>query len=316
VATQFDDTIRFVLGEARRVAGGASVLAARLRESGVGPEHGYSESAISNWVNGRTMPPADVLLAAASLFGLPIDEVLGNEGDGPYWPGYPTDEQLGQLRSAVDKLQAQVDAQLGQPEDRGAQDVRDLRAVFASSSEVNRALPQVRSLAASSHVDAMGIGAADLLVQIARVTLAELVSSGLVLRLLLLDPDSEAGRARDAELRRGTGTYARHANSALEHLASVRELLPAEFRSRIQVRTYDETPFFDVTIYDSRRALVQLTMPKGRHVDQTKDLPGNHAAMAAPAFLIEADRLEPRGLFPIFQRVFDLTWEYGRAVPS
>lgn len=70
--------VRTILEEARRVAGGGPRFAARLEEVGVGPpETGrYSESAISNWIRGRTMPPADVLLAAALMAGISVDDRL------------------------------------------------------------------------------------------------------------------------------------------------------------------------------------------------------------------------------------------------
>jgi transcriptional regulator with XRE-family HTH domain len=65
-----------VLDEARRHAGNGPLLAEELQQLGVGPEGRYSESAISNWIKGRAMPPADVLLAAATLGGISIDAKL------------------------------------------------------------------------------------------------------------------------------------------------------------------------------------------------------------------------------------------------
>ncbi len=58
--------------QARQAAGSGTKFAARLKEFRVGPDDGYSESAISNWINGRVMPPADVLLAAAVIAGIPF----------------------------------------------------------------------------------------------------------------------------------------------------------------------------------------------------------------------------------------------------
>ncbi len=69
---------RQVLEEARRGAGGGAALAAALQDANVGPDSGaYSVSAISNWIKGRTRPPADVLLAAAALYGISLDKPLG-----------------------------------------------------------------------------------------------------------------------------------------------------------------------------------------------------------------------------------------------
>jgi hypothetical protein len=67
-------TVREILDEARRIAGSGPRLAARLEELGIGPPdtNRYSESAISNWIRGRTMPPADVLVAASLIAGKPL----------------------------------------------------------------------------------------------------------------------------------------------------------------------------------------------------------------------------------------------------
>jgi hypothetical protein len=71
-------TVREILEDARRVAGSGSRLAARLEELGIGPPdtNRYSESAISNWIRGRTMPPADVLVAATLIAGHPLSRSL------------------------------------------------------------------------------------------------------------------------------------------------------------------------------------------------------------------------------------------------
>ena len=78
-APNWGAVITDVLSEARRVAGPASLLAERLAELGLHGDRGapYSESAISNWITGRTMPPADVLLAASSIAGISLDQRLG-----------------------------------------------------------------------------------------------------------------------------------------------------------------------------------------------------------------------------------------------
>jgi hypothetical protein len=78
-------TVREILEEARRVTGSGARLAARLEELGIGPPdtNRYSESAVSNWIRGRTMPPADVLVAASSIAGYPLEHpTAGGQMDG------------------------------------------------------------------------------------------------------------------------------------------------------------------------------------------------------------------------------------------
>src|SRR5262245_13963007 len=100
-------TVREILDEARRVAGSGSRLAARLEELGIGPPdtNRYSESAISNWIRGRTMPPADVLVAASIIAGHPFSP-SGRPADPPAVLHQPAD--LDGLQQQVDALRAAV----------------------------------------------------------------------------------------------------------------------------------------------------------------------------------------------------------------
>jgi hypothetical protein len=101
--TQPATTVREILQDARRVAGSGSRLAARLEELGIGPPETsrYSESAISNWIRGRTMPPADVLVAATVIAGHPLA-----------WPRdvAESDGATRALQDGTAQLQYQVDA--------------------------------------------------------------------------------------------------------------------------------------------------------------------------------------------------------------
>ena len=95
-------TVREMLEEARRIAGSGQRLAARLEELGIGPPdtNRYSESAISNWIRGRTMPPADVLVAASLIAGHPLTR-----------PGSTPEAAVVLHRlEDLDRLQQQVDA--------------------------------------------------------------------------------------------------------------------------------------------------------------------------------------------------------------
>jgi transcriptional regulator with XRE-family HTH domain len=65
-----------VMREAWRKAGKQTALAVQIA-----PLIGYkpAENTISGWVTGRNMPNADVLLAAAKLSGISLDELLFGE---------------------------------------------------------------------------------------------------------------------------------------------------------------------------------------------------------------------------------------------
>lgn len=64
--------------EAKARAGKASVLVARM-EPLVGRR--YDEDSVSAWIRGRTVPPADALLAAAKVTGLSVDDFLRQDGE-------------------------------------------------------------------------------------------------------------------------------------------------------------------------------------------------------------------------------------------
>lgn len=106
--------VREILDDARRHAGTGPLLAQRLEELGAGREQGrYSESAISNWVKGRAMPPADVLLAAAAAASISIDRKLADATAGradEAAPQAPADLEavVHDLRRQLGQVQAQV----------------------------------------------------------------------------------------------------------------------------------------------------------------------------------------------------------------
>ena len=107
------------IDDGRRTVGNGEALAQALEKLGVGGDRGnrYSMSAISNWVKGRTMPPADVLLAVALVSGQSLDSLLpGRQG---------TDQAEGQdvtqLKTELARLQAEMMhlySKIGEPYDR------------------------------------------------------------------------------------------------------------------------------------------------------------------------------------------------------
>jgi transcriptional regulator with XRE-family HTH domain len=100
-------TVREIIEEARRVAGSGTRLAERLQELGIRPADTtrYSESAISNWIRGRTMPPADVLVAASLIAGLPLvtprSAAAGEHGRQVLELGADLQAQVDALRAAI-----------------------------------------------------------------------------------------------------------------------------------------------------------------------------------------------------------------------
>lgn len=295
----WDLIVRELLDQARRAAGGGGPLALALRSANVAPESGtYSESAVSNWIKGRARPPADVVLAAASLYGLSLDARLGLAHDTA--ATQPND--VAELRAAVHRLESLVHERLAPPSGE-VFSTHDVRGVFSTRSEAQVALPVLRTLATSEHVDAMGLSLNALCQGVSDVTLAELVENGLTLRCLFLDPDGQATAARELEEHQPAGHLAKITRANMLVISRLRDRLSPEASVRVQVRVYDEPVRFNITAFDGARILVQPYLPHLRGLD-------------APTFLIEADDAEPHGLFPIFETIFAETWEHARVVEN
>ena len=88
--------------EAKQRVGKASVLVVRM-EPLVGRR--YDEDSVSAWTRGRTVPPADALLAAAKVTGISIDEYLRLDGES----GGGLSDRLGQQADAIEDLRGQVE---------------------------------------------------------------------------------------------------------------------------------------------------------------------------------------------------------------
>jgi len=70
------DLVARVIGEAKAKAGKADALLALIHPL---LNETYSTRSVSSWIKGPNMPNADVLLAAAKVSGISIDELLFGE---------------------------------------------------------------------------------------------------------------------------------------------------------------------------------------------------------------------------------------------
>lgn len=294
--TGWDRVVRGLLEEARRRAGGGSAVANALCDAGVGPEKGaYSESAVSNWIKGRTRPHADVVLAACSLFSLSIDQALGLQGEEEAQTGDATSSELARMKADIDRLAELVTRGGSTPPP-----TQDVVAVYGTRAEAQAAEPVLRMVAAAQNVDAMGLSLNGLCQSISDVTMVELIEGGLAIRALFLAPDSDATKAREQEEGHPPGELRDLTRTNMRMLARVRERLSAEAAARLQVRTYQGPLRFTLLIADHRRAHVQWYLPRARGID-------------SPTVVVEANDLYPHGLFPVFEGVFTDTWNEAQS---
>lgn len=305
MSSDWNAIARGVLEQARRAAGGGASLAAALKQAGVGPDSGaYSESAVSNWIKGRTRPPADVVLAAAALHGLSLDAALGSPSPAPVEapPGARSDVE--DLRASVAKLEALVlgrsDAAQAPP---APHRLRDLTGVYPTRSDAQAAMPLLRTIARAECVEAMGLSLNAICQGISDVTLTELIENGLSLRCLFLDPEGSATEGREDEEGFARDHLAELTRTNITALQRVRDRLSAEAKDRLQIRTYDEPIRFNITVVDRQQAIVQLYLGRARGLD-------------SPTLVMESRDDEPHGLFPVFEQTFNETWKRANVVDS
>jgi hypothetical protein len=83
-------------------------------------------------------------------------------------------------------------------------------------------------------------------------------------------------------------------------LKRIRSELADNDMQRLELRTYDETIRFNITIVDERQCIAQPYLPKLRGVD-------------SPTFVVSR-RGDEVGMFGTFSQVFEALWRDGRDV--
>ena len=296
--TPWELTARELLEEARRAAGGGSALAAALKDAGVSPDSGaYSESAVSNWIKGRTRPHADVLLAACSLYGLSLDARLPGTFDHQPQRTSMKDIDLVQMRSDLDRVMVMLEA--GAPGKTAGHSTQDVVAAYPSRADAFADQSLVQLIAPASRLDLLGISLNMLCQGSSDGLLLELLEGGLHVRALFLDPDCGSTRQREQHEGLAPGTLRDLTRTNLAMLHRTRDRLSTQAKPRLEIRTYDWAPDANLTIIDGSRAYAQF------YLSQTR---GN----ASPTIVCESNDHFPRGLFPMIESKFTDTWEAAR----
>jgi transcriptional regulator with XRE-family HTH domain len=301
MTTRWDQAIREVLEQARAHLGGNAALARALREAGVGPDSGtYSESAVSNWVKGRTMPPSDVILAVAMIAGQSLDKYLGVQ---PYLPApislQPVaEERLATIEASIRDLYQRIGqgfvgaAPSGTPT---RSDYLDLAAIYSTRMDYIAQLSAQEQLRAARTIDCAGLSLNVIAQQLGDLAIRELVENRTVLRFLFLNPHGSAIEARNREEGLAEGSLKSLTQLNISAMLKVQESLSSEAQSRLQLRVYDATPRFNILIVDQAEAIVQPYLPSARGLE-------------SPTFVLRYAEAEPHGLFHTFAEVFNEIW--------
>jgi hypothetical protein len=174
----------------------------------------------------------------------------------------------------------------------------DLEAVFTTRAEFNFNVPAHTLFEQAQDIRAAGLSLNMLFQQYPDRKLLDQINQGARLRCLFLAPNGEAIKAREREEGHTPGHLSTLGQLNLKIVQKVQARLPAEARDRIEIRLYDETIRFNITVIDNDVCIVQPYLPDARGLD-------------SPTFLI---RKKPHdtGLYGIFEQVFTSLWERGQ----
>lgn len=173
----------------------------------------------------------------------------------------------------------------------------DLEAVFTTRSEFNSSIPVHTLFDKAQDIRAAGLSLNMLFQQYSDRKLLEQVSGGTRMQCLFLDPDGAAIKAREKEEGHIPGQLATLGHLNLEILRKLQARLPVEARNRVEVRLYDETIRFNITLIDHTQCIVQPYLPDARGVD-------------SPTLLIRK-KTPDLGLYQTFEHTFVSLWERG-----
>ncbi len=196
----------------------------------------YDEDSVSAWVNGRTVPPADALLAAAKATDLSLDEWLDDPEDADTFPS---------LRN------------------RHA----DVSHVFATRAEFAARIPPHKLLDNARRIDASGLSLNLLCQQYSTTSLRRLLDRGCALRCLFLAPQSPAMVAREQEESYRPGDLSSLTQLNIDILVALRRSLAPDLQHQLEIATYDQTLRFNLLLVDQRVAVVQPYVPFLRGLD-------------------------------------------------
>jgi hypothetical protein len=172
----------------------------------------------------------------------------------------------------------------------------DVEAVFATRSEFMYQMPPNELFNGADRIDAAGLSLNPICQQYPDDQLRRLIQDGTTLRCLFLAPYGDSIAAREREEDYSPGNLSALTEMNIQILSQrVRQRLPDEHRTRIQIATYDETIRFNIMLIDQQIAVIQPYLPAERGVE-------------SPTFLL---RRHPSGagLFPVFEQTFAWLWE-------
>ncbi|WP_406269543.1 DUF5919 domain-containing protein [Nocardia sp. NBC_00881] len=214
------------------------------------------------------------------------------------FPGWSVDELFEDCAKPSDiRLTREIQTRAQTPDRLMA----DVEAVFANRTEFLHAMPPRKLFENAQRIDMAGLSLNLLCQQYSDTDLMRLLESGTNLRCLFLDPNGTHIRARETEEGHPPGVLSSLTELNMQCLIRVQQKSATQQIESIQIRTYDETVRFNITIVDSAVCVIQPYLPTARGVE-------------SPTLI--ARKSDPPGLFDTFSEVFETMWSSAREAPS
>ncbi len=176
----------------------------------------------------------------------------------------------------------------------------DVEAVFATRSEFITQVPLRDLFEGAKSIDAVGLSLNLICQQYPDDELRDLIEAGAKVRCAFLAPWQTAMQRREEEEGYTPGQLSTLTEMNVQILSQrVHQRLAPEHRDRLEIRTYNNTIRFNVMIVDRTVGVIQPYMPTQRGIE-------------SPTLLVRS-RKAGAGLFSIFERTFEWTWERAGA---
>lgn len=174
-----------------------------------------------------------------------------------------------------------------------------VEAVYTSRAGFLHELPPSALFADARRIDMVGLSLNLLCQHYSDTDLMRLLKSGAVFRCLFLDPNGTHIREREKEEGHASTVLSNLTALNIQSLSRVQRRAEA-FPGDVQIRTYDETLRFNITVVDGLRCVVQPYLPAARGVE-------------SPTFVARRSAPAP-GLFDTFAEIFETMWAGAQEV--
>ncbi|MCC3327398.1 DUF5919 domain-containing protein [Nocardia abscessus] len=214
------------------------------------------------------------------------------------FPGWSADELFDDCTNSSEIRPARENGARIRPSDHI---MADVEAIFANRADFLHAMPPRKLFEGTRRIDMAGLSLNLLCQQYSDSDLMKLLDSGAILRCLFLDPNGTHIRARESEEGHAPGVLSSLTELNMKCLIRAQKRYATQQAQPIQIRTYDETVRFNITIVDSAVCIIQPYLPRARGVE-------------SPTLV--ARKSEPPGLFDTFAEIFETMWSSAREVPA